>query len=126
MTSPLAALAPDDAGRLLAVTRVGVGTGAWIASGLAGRVLGLQSRGGSSDSFVLRLFAVRDAVLGLGVLRSTGAERRHWLQLGMVADGADAAAAVVAGAQGRIPRHVAVASAIAAAGAVALAARALE
>lgn len=126
MTSPLEALSPDDAARLLAVTRVGLGTGAWIAPGLAGRVLGLQSRGGSSDSFVLRLFAVRDGVLGLGVLRSSGAERGNWLQLGMLADGADAAASVIAGAQGRIPRHIAVASAVTAAGAVALAKRALE
>ena len=121
-------LSSDDAGRLLAVGRLTVGTTGWLTPGLAARALGLAPDGAPPKglSFVLRLFASRDIALGLGLLSSTGSERDRWLVLGMITDAGDAAAAVVAGLRRQMPRGHAAAATAAAVAAIALGMRARE
>ncbi|HEX8051472.1 MAG TPA: hypothetical protein VF517_00650, partial [Thermoleophilaceae bacterium] len=50
----------------------------------------------------------RDLVLGAGALGTTGGERRRWLQAAVVADVADALAAVAGHRNGYLPTHGAI------------------
>ena len=99
---------PDSTpGKVLTGMRLAIGTGAWVAPSLSGRAFGLDPDANPQASFVGRLFAVRDAVLGAGVLSSDGEARRLWWRLGVVCDVADAAAAVIAGRNGDLPTFAA-------------------
>lgn len=80
----------------LSVSRAAVGAGGWLAPGLAARVLGLDAVPGPRREYLIRLFAVRDLALAVGLQLSRGNGRRLWLQLGVLCDGADALAAIVA------------------------------
>ena len=54
---------------------------------------------------MLQLFAVRDAMLGVGLVASSGDARRTWWKVGIACDLADAAAAVIEIGSGQIPRN---------------------
>jgi hypothetical protein len=90
--------------KLLVAIRVSIGSGTWLAPRLAGTLFGLDARANPQLPYVGRLFGIRDVVLGAGVQMSTGESRRLWLQLGMVCDAADAAAGLIAGRNGEIPK----------------------
>jgi|SRR5947209_2327375 len=99
--------------------RAWIGTSAWLAPNLTGRLFGLDPVSNPQAAFLARLFGIRDAALAAGTLGSDGAARAKWLQLGVACDLADAAAAYLAGRNGTLPRHAAVmagGTAIAAAG----------
>ena len=107
--------------------RFAVGAGAWAAPNLAGKAFGLDPDNNPQASYIGRLFGVRDVALAVGALGSTGEARRRWLQIGVAVDLADAAAGVIAGRTGVLPKQAAfmgttVALLAAALGAVALAA----
>jgi hypothetical protein len=55
-------------------------------------------------TFLGRVFASRDVALGVGVLQTAGATRRHWLKVGVGVDAVDLAAAVLAGRSGALTR----------------------
>ena len=93
----------DKAKDAVAITRVAVGAGTWIAPNLSGRLFGLDPEGNPQLPYVGRLFAVRDFVLGAGVLRSSRKQKDAWLMAGVACDVADAAAGVLAGARGTLP-----------------------
>jgi hypothetical protein len=90
------------AGRIvdaLAVGRIAAGLLAWISPRLTARVFGM-SAGDDTDRgqshYAWRLFGIRDVVIGLGTLRSSGAQRRAFVTAGMACDIGDGAAGAVA------------------------------
>jgi hypothetical protein len=92
-------------GRLLVAGRFLIGGGAFVAPVAALRLAGLRPRQNPQAAYMLQLFAVRDAMLGAGLVASTGAARRTWWKVGIACDLADAAAALVDTRAGRIPRN---------------------
>lgn len=94
----------DQAIRSLAGLRMAIGTSAWATPRLAGKAFGLDSDGNPQSPYLARLFGIRDLALGVGALTTSGEARRQWLMLGMVCDAADAAAGVMAGRAGYLPK----------------------
>jgi hypothetical protein len=94
----------DQAIRSLAGVRMAIGTSAWATPRLAGKAFGLDSDSNPQSPYLARLFGVRDIALGIGALTTTGESRRHWLALGLFCDAADAAAGVLAGRAGYLPK----------------------
>src|SRR5947208_8106461 len=82
-----------------------IGVGAWLTPRLSGRPFGLDPDGNPQAPYLARLFGVRDVVLGIGLSSSSGAERQQWLRLGVACDLADAAAGVLAGRSGSLPKR---------------------
>jgi hypothetical protein len=93
----------DRAKEAVAIGRIVVGAGTWLAPNLSGRLFGLDPDGNPQLPYVGRLFGVRDAVLGAGVLRSSRKQKDAWVAAGMACDVADAAAGAIAGARGQLP-----------------------
>src|SRR5437588_13039162 len=89
----------------LVVTRSAIGAGAWLAPRLSARLLGLDPEGNPQAPYLGRLFGVRDVALGFGLSSSLGAERQQWLRIGVACDLADAAAGVLAGRAGELPKR---------------------
>jgi hypothetical protein len=94
----------DQTIRSLAGVRLAIGTSAWATPNLAGRAFGLDSAANPQSPYLARLFGIRDVALGVGVLTTSGESRRRWLVLGMLCDAADAAAGVLAGRGGYLPK----------------------
>ena len=128
--SKAATAAPNNqAAKALALLRIGAGAGAWLAPNLAARMMGLQQ--GPSQALALRLFGVRDLVMGLGYLAAAagphGSAKNaedNWLRMGIVADAGDAIASLAAVRAGGVPARTGIPMMLTAAAAVAVAARA--
>lgn len=84
--------------------RSALGIGVWVAPRLAGRLFGLDPKGNPQLSYVGRLFGVRDVALAYGLATSSGPERTLWLRIGLACDIADAAAGVLGGRSGDLPK----------------------
>ena len=119
------ALLSNPAGQL-AAGRLVVGIGSWVAPKLVSRALAVDPDANPNSPYIMRLFGVRDVILGVGVLTTSGAERKRWLQAGLVCDLVDAAAAGVSAKEGSLGSTTAVMGAAAALGAVVLGALALH
>ncbi|HEY1590566.1 MAG TPA: hypothetical protein VGF81_02145 [Solirubrobacteraceae bacterium] len=89
----------------LVATRAAIGSGAWLMPRFSGRLFGLDPDANPQAPYLARLFGVRDVVLGVGLNSSSGAERQQWLRLGVACDLADAAAGVLAGRSGALPKR---------------------
>jgi hypothetical protein len=89
----------------LVATRTAIGAGAWLMPRFSGRLFGLDPDANPQSSYLGRLFGVRDVVLGVGLSSSSGADRQQWLRLGVACDLADAAAGVLAGRSGALPKR---------------------
>ena len=85
----------DQINKLLNGGRVAIGLASLLAPDHAFRGAGLDSRGNPQMPFMTRMFGVRDLVIGAGALTTSGDERRRWLQAAVVADAADAVAALL-------------------------------
>jgi hypothetical protein len=95
---------PESApGKTLAVLRFIIGGGTWLAPRTAGRLFGLDADANPQVPYVGRLFAVRDAVLGVGLVASSGDARRLWWRVGVACDLADAVAGLLAKRSGELP-----------------------
>jgi len=95
---------PESApGKTLTVLRFLIGGGSWIAPRTSGRVFGLDVDANPQAPYLGRLFGVRDAVLGVGLVASSGDARRLWWRVGLACDVADAIAAVLAGRARELP-----------------------
>jgi hypothetical protein len=94
----------EQAIRSLAGIRMAVGTSAWATPRLAGKAFGLDADDNPQSPYLARLFGIRDLALGIGAMTTRGEARRHWLMLGMLCDTADAAAGVIAGRAGYLPK----------------------
>lgn len=81
--------------RLLNGGRMAVGLASLLAPDQAFRGAGIDSRGNPQMPFMTRMFGVRDLVLGAGALTAGDGDRRRWLQACVVADAADAVAALL-------------------------------
>ena len=79
----------------LAAMRIGVGAVAWARPDVAARSFGMSVPDGQAR-YVWRLFGVRDAVIGLGTVSTSGSRRRMWAQVGLACDVADGAAGALA------------------------------
>ena len=106
--------------------RAWIGTSAWLAPNLTGRLFGLDPDDNPQAAFLARLFGIRDAALAAGTLGTDGPARAKWLQLGVACDLADAAAAYLAGRNGTIPRHAAAMAGVTAVAAAGLGVAALS
>ena len=89
----------------LVAVRTAIGVGPWIAPRLSARLFGLDPEGNPQAPYLGRLFGVRDVALGFGLSSSRGAERQQWLRIGVACDLADAAAGVLAGRAGELPKR---------------------
>lgn len=86
-----------DAGVVaLAAMRIGIGALAWARPEVTARLFGFSDPDGQAR-YVWRLFGVRDVLVGLGTVTSSGQRRRTWARVGLACDVADGAA----GALGR-------------------------
>jgi hypothetical protein len=88
--------------------RSAVGAGAWLAPRLSGRLFGLDPDANPQSPYLARLFGVRDVALGVGLATTSGDQRKQWLQIGIACDLADAAAGVLAGRRGELPKRATV------------------
>jgi hypothetical protein len=88
--------------------RAAVGAGAWLAPRVSGRLFGLDPAANPQAPYLGRLFGARDVALAVGLSTSTGSERAQWLRLGVACDLADAAAGVMAGLRGELPKRATV------------------
>lgn len=80
----------------LAAMRIGIGALAWVRPDAASALFGFPQPDGQAR-YLWRLFGVRDVVVGLSTVASTGSRRRTWARVGLACDVADGAA----GALGR-------------------------
>ena len=110
----------DDYNRLLNGTRVLVGVVSFAAPGQAFRGAGLDPRHNPQLPFMTRMFGIRDLVLGAGALRTSGGERRRWLQATVTSDVGDAVAALAGHRAGYLSTRGAVMLALPALSGVAL------
>jgi len=88
----------------LAVGRIAAGLLAWISPRITARLFGMSA--GDQSAYPWRLFGVRDLVIGVGTLCSSGAQRRAFATAGLacdVGDGAAGAAAMYRGDFSRSP-----------------------
>jgi hypothetical protein len=97
----------EQAVNAIAISRIAVGAGTWLAPSLAGRLFGLDPEGNPQLPYVGRLFGARDVALGAGALRSSRKLKDAWLTAGLACDAADVAAGVLAGARGQLPASAA-------------------
>ncbi|HYI37026.1 MAG TPA: hypothetical protein VEX39_10495 [Thermoleophilaceae bacterium] len=111
--------------KALAGLRIVIGVLSWVAPNLAGTLFGLDVKKNKQAPYLARLFGVRDIALGVGTLMSTGAARRTWLQMGLVCDTADAAAAGIGHHDGYLDAQTAIMVAAPAVAAVGMGAAAL-
>lgn len=87
------------AGRALLAVRFFFGGASWLAPAPTLKAAGLDARNGELV-YLGRLFGGRDAILGLGLMSTTGDARRLWWKLGICCDVNDLLAGVAAGAAG--------------------------
>ena len=86
----------------LAVGRIAAGALPWISPRLTARVFGMDTDGQSA--YPWRLFGVRDLVIGVGTLCSSGAQRRAFATAGLACDVGDGAAGAAAMYRGDFTR----------------------
>jgi hypothetical protein len=110
----------------LAITRLAVGGSAFATPGLAGRAFGLDVEANPQAPYLARLFGVRDAALGIGILTSQGEARRQWLMIGVGCDAADALAGLAGGREGYLPKATAAVVTATAVGAIVMGTLALR
>jgi hypothetical protein len=80
----------------LVAVRLGLGGVSWVAPRLLQKALGAVDPDDPVNAWMARMFAVRDAVLGVGVVCTTGEQRRFWLKVGLACDLADLAGGILA------------------------------
>ena len=93
----------EKAANAVAVSRIVVGSSAWLTPNLAGRMFGLDPDNNPQLPYVGRLFGARDVALGAGLLRASRKRKQPWMAAAVACDVADTAAGVLAGARGQLP-----------------------
>lgn len=90
----------------LAAGRIVAGMLAWTSPRVTARAFGMEADGGQSH-YAWRLFGIRDIVIGVGTLLSSGAQRRAFVTAGLACDMGDGAAGAVAMSRGNFTRSTA-------------------
>lgn len=80
----------------LVAVRFGLGGTSWLAPKLLLNALGAVDVDDPVGAWMARMFAVRDAALGVGVVCTEGEQRRFWLKVGFACDLADLAGGIIA------------------------------
>ena len=75
----------------LAAMRIAIGALAWARPHLTAKLFGFSQPDGQA-LYVWRLFGVRDMLIGLATVVSSGSQRRTWASVGLACDVADGAA----------------------------------
>ena len=119
-------MSAEQSVRNLAILRLAVGISAWLTPNLAGKLFGLDTAANPQAPYLARLFGIRDIALAVGTLQSSGDGRKQWLQLGVMCDAADTAAAVAGGREGYLSTATMVLAGGVAAGATAMGVQALQ
>lgn len=103
----------DDYARIaLAGIRLFNGVAALFVPATLARRLGVNPETNPAAPYVLRLFGVRTVLIGAQLLVRDGGLRTHSLRVAPVIHAVDAAAALVAGDRGHLPRRVATIAAL--------------
>ena len=89
--------------RNIAFLRIAIGVVSYLMPRLGGRLFGLDVANNPQAPYLARLFGVRDLVLAVGALQSSGAAQKQWLQMGMACDVADVGAALLGRRDGSLP-----------------------
>jgi hypothetical protein len=95
----------DQVIRTFAALRIAVGAGAWLAPRLSARLLGMEEENSPQAAYLMRLFGVRDAALGVGLMASAKGQRPSWLRTAIGCDLADGAASLLATRRGELTGH---------------------
>ncbi len=95
----------EQARNVLAGVASVFGVVGWVAPGALARLYGLQTERDATLPFLLRLFAARQLLLAAGVMRARPDDLDRIFDAMALMGAADAAAAVVAGARGQVPRR---------------------
>lgn len=103
----------DDYARIaLAGIRLFNGVAALFVPATLARRLGVNPETNPAAPYVLRLFGVRTVLIGAQLLVRDGGLRTHSLRVAPVIHAVDAAAALVAGDRGHLPRRAATIAAL--------------
>lgn len=116
---------PAPPAQLLPGLRIAIGALALVAPNLAGKLFGFNPAANPQASYFARLFGVRDIVLGVGTVMTTGPSRRLWWQLGILTDATDTLSAALGARDGSVPVRAAVMAGLTAAAATGLGVAAL-
>lgn len=116
----------EEAIRNTAFLRLAVGIAAWVAPVLAGRLFGLDPARNPQSPYLARLFGIRDVALAVAALQTTGEAQRTVVQVGLMCDVADTAAAALGRRAGYLPTPTAVMVGIPAVAASAMGVRGLQ
>lgn len=95
-------MSEDQVIRTFAALRIAVGAGAWLTPRLSARLLGIEPESSPQAAYLMRLFGVRDAALGVGLIASAKDQRPSWLRTAIGCDLADAAASLLATRRGEL------------------------
>jgi hypothetical protein len=90
----------DTALKALAGLRLAVGVTSWAAPNFGGKLFGLEPEANPQAPYLGRLFGIRDVALALGPLRARKKAQDNWIELGIMCDAADTAAAFLGGGKG--------------------------
>ena len=112
----------DSARILLAAVRIFNGTGSLLAPAAMGRKAGVDPEENRAALYVMRLFGARTVLIGTDLLARDPAVRARAVRVALLIHASDAAAAVIAGARGELPRRAATTAALVSSANVALAA----
>lgn len=106
--------------RRLAALRLVLGTAGYLAPGAVARAFGVDPDGNDALRSVVRMFAVREAALGLAVVAVEGPELTRWLALGAAVDAGDVITALLGRRSGRLSTYTTLAGTLLAGAAVAM------
>jgi hypothetical protein len=95
---------PEQALRILTAVRLALAAG-WLAPGLTAKLFGVDADDQPALRYLIRLFAVRDGVLGVLQHELEGEQLDRLLEIGIAMDAADVAAAGLAGVTGQLPKR---------------------
>ena len=90
----------DTALKTLAGIRLAVGVTSWAAPNFGGKLFGLEPDANPQAPYLGRLFGIRDVALAVGPLRAKKKAQDNWIELGILCDAADTAAAFLGGGKG--------------------------
>src|SRR3954468_23013742 len=103
----------------LACGRITVGALTFLSPSLAARLFLLDPASNPQLSYMGRLFASREIVLGALTLASSGEARRRLVQLGVAVDGADSVTGLLSAGSGAVSKKAGLLLAVAGAAGVA-------
>lgn len=95
--------AADATIAMLSAMRIGIGALAWVSPSSTRKLFGMASADAADTAYPLRLFGIRDVVVGTTTLLATGDQRRTWVMFGLLCDAADGTAAAIGRRDGSLP-----------------------